>query len=228
MALGGVGVTLTDLVQLYAGLARLGRRCALSEHPDGAAGRCLPRIIGPEAAWQVADILSGLPPPPGAPANRLAYKTGTCYGHRDAWAHRASTGAMWSASGWAGADGTPVPGAFGGDLAAPVLFQAFGRLKPSARPAAAAATGDADRAATPSCPSRCSHFRPRGAVRAGGGRARSAVPARRRGDEADGGALTVSSARRGAALHMAGQWRAGCAGIAPARRNACDLRHRVS
>ena len=28
-------------------------------------------------------------------------------------------------------DGTPVPGAFGADLAAPVLFQAFARLKPA-------------------------------------------------------------------------------------------------
>ena len=32
------------------------------------------------------------------------------------------------------ADGTPVPGAFGGDLAAPVLFQAFNRLKPDLDP----------------------------------------------------------------------------------------------
>ena len=36
---------------------------------------------------------------------------------------------------WLGrADGTPVPGAFGGDLAAPVLFEAFGRLKPETAP----------------------------------------------------------------------------------------------
>ena len=36
---------------------------------------------------------------------------------------------------WMGrADGTPVPGAFGGELAAPVLFQAFARLKPALDP----------------------------------------------------------------------------------------------
>ena len=64
-----------------------------------------------------------------APRGRISWKTGTSYGHRDAWA-----------LGWDGAhvvgvwigrpDGTPVPGAFGGDLAAPLLFQAFQRLAP--------------------------------------------------------------------------------------------------
>lgn len=56
---------------------------------------------------------------------RIAYKTGTSYGHRDAWAlgwdGRHVVGV------WIGRpDGTPVPGAFGGDLAAPVLFEALG------------------------------------------------------------------------------------------------------
>jgi penicillin-binding protein 1C len=81
----------------------------------------------------VGDILAGLAPPPGAPANRLAYKTGTSYGHRDAWAigfdGRHVVGI------WMGRpDGTPVPGAFGADLAAPVLFQAFSRLTPTLDP----------------------------------------------------------------------------------------------
>jgi len=81
----------------------------------------------------VGDILAGLAPPPGAPANRLAYKTGTSYGHRDAWAigfdGRHVVGV------WLGrADGTPVPGVFGADLAAPVLFQAFARVKPKLQP----------------------------------------------------------------------------------------------
>jgi penicillin-binding protein 1C len=85
-------------------------------------------VVSEVAAWQVGDILAGLAPPPGAPSNRLAYKTGTSYGHRDAWAigfdGRHVVGV------WMGrADGTPVPGAFGADVAAPVLFQAFNRLK---------------------------------------------------------------------------------------------------
>jgi penicillin-binding protein 1C len=77
----------------------------------------------------VADILSGLAPPPGSPFSRLAYKTGTSYGHRDAWAIGFDGRHVIGV--WMGrADGTPVPGAFGGDTAAPVLFQAFDRLKP--------------------------------------------------------------------------------------------------
>lgn len=127
IALGGVGVTLSDMVQLYAALARGGVVRPLSyrleaEVPEGQ------RVVSEVAAWQVGDILAGLAPPPGAPSNRLAYKTGTSYGHRDAWAigfdGRHVVGV------WMGrADGTPVPGAFGADVAAPVLFQAFNRLK---------------------------------------------------------------------------------------------------
>jgi penicillin-binding protein 1C len=130
VALGGVGVTLTDLVQLYGALARGG--VALPLHLTGtpAPGD---RVTSAVAAWQVGDILSGLTPPPGAPAQRLAYKTGTSYGHRDAWA--IGFDGRHVAGVWMGrADGTPVPGAFGGDLAAPILFQAMDRLKPAPDP----------------------------------------------------------------------------------------------
>lgn len=130
VALGGVGVTLEDLVQLYAAIARGGVSLPLRVTGDAGEGR---RVVSAGAAWQVGDILSGLAPPAGAPVNRLAYKTGTSYGHRDAWAigfdGRHVVGV------WMGrADGTPVPGAFGGELAAPVLFQAFARLKPALEP----------------------------------------------------------------------------------------------
>jgi penicillin-binding protein 1C len=130
VALGGVGVTLEGLVQLYAAMARGGVALPLRATGEGTAGA---RILSDVAAWQVADILSGLPPPPGAPDNRLAYKTGTSYGHRDAWA--IGFDGRHVAGVWMGrADGTPVPGAFGGDLAAPVLFQTFARTKPALDP----------------------------------------------------------------------------------------------
>ena len=130
ISLGGLGVSLQDMVQLYATLARGGVALPLRFTGDGAEGQ---RVISAVAAWQVGDILAGLPPPPGAPQNRLAYKTGTSYGHRDAWAigfdGRHVVGV------WMGrADGTPVPGAFGADSAAPVLFQAMGRLGRSLTP----------------------------------------------------------------------------------------------
>lgn len=132
VALGGVGVTLEDLVQGYAALARLGAPIRLSAEP-GQAGPLDQRLFGPEAAWVTADILAGLPPPPNAPANRLAYKTGTSYGHRDAWA--IGFDGRHVAGVWIGrADGASVPGAFGGELAAPILFETFARVKPALDP----------------------------------------------------------------------------------------------
>jgi penicillin-binding protein 1C len=132
IALGGVGVTLSDMVQLYATLARGGVARPLTWRLNGpqAEGQ---RVVSEVAAWAVGDILAGLAPPPGAPSNRLAYKTGTSYGHRDAWAIGYDGTHVIGV--WMGrADGTPVPGAFGADVAAPVLFQAFNRLKPKLDP----------------------------------------------------------------------------------------------
>ncbi len=127
IALGGVGVTLSDMVQLYATLARGGVVRPLTYRLQDATAEGQ-RVVSGVAAWQVGDILAGLAPPPGAPSNRLAYKTGTSYGHRDAWAIGYDGGHVIGV--WMGrADGTPVPGAFGADVAAPVLFQAFNRLK---------------------------------------------------------------------------------------------------
>ena len=132
IALGGIGVTLEDMVQLYATIARGGVSLPLTHVMDGtrAEGQ---RVLSATSAWQLGDILAGLAPPPGAPANRLAYKTGTSYGHRDAWAIGFDGRHVIGI--WMGRpDGTPVPGAFGADLAAPVLFQAFARLKPALDP----------------------------------------------------------------------------------------------
>lgn len=133
IALGGLGVTLSDMTQLYAGLANAGKPRALSWRIGSNTGKTPRNLISPMAAWHVADILSGLTPPLNAPRNRLAYKTGTSYGHRDAWA--LGFDGQHVVGVWMGrADGTPVPGAFGGDLAAPVLFEVFSRIKPELTP----------------------------------------------------------------------------------------------
>ena len=130
VALGGVGVTLEDMVQLYASLAHGGVALPMRVTGEAEDGN---RVVSATSAWQVGDILSGLAPPPGAPVNRLAYKTGTSYGNRDAWAIGFDGHHVIGV--WMGrADGTPVPGAFGGDMAAPVLFKAFNRLKPALDP----------------------------------------------------------------------------------------------
>ncbi|MFT4014182.1 MAG: penicillin-binding protein 1C [Paracoccus sp. (in: a-proteobacteria)] len=132
MVLGGAGVTLEGLAQGYAALARGGRGITLSALPGEARALPVP-IFGAAAAWQVGDILARNPAPRGARLRPMAYKTGTSYGHRDALAvgfDGAHLGAVWLGR----PDGTPVPGAFGGDLAAPVLFDLFDALPAVALP----------------------------------------------------------------------------------------------
>ncbi len=138
VALGGLGITLTDLARLYAGLARGGEVPVLKRRLDTpATDAVLPRIAEPVASWYVADVLRGTPPPESALPNRLAYKTGTSYGYRDAWAvgfDRRYTVAVWLGR----PDGAGVPGLVGRIAAAPLLFDAFARLggdpEPVARP----------------------------------------------------------------------------------------------
>jgi Manganese containing catalase len=87
MGLGGVGVTLNDLVALYAGLARLGTTVPRMER--AASGEEAPmarRLLDPVAAWYVGNVLLDTPPPENAAGGRIAFKTGTSYGYRDAWA----------------------------------------------------------------------------------------------------------------------------------------------
>jgi penicillin-binding protein 1C len=138
MALGGVGVKLTDLTMLYAGLARGGMVWPLTERmADQAAPSAPLRLIDPVAAWYVGNVLIGTPPPDHAAGGRIAYKTGTSYGYRDAWSvgfdGRRTIGV------WVGRpDGAPVPGLIGRVAAAPILFDAFARggQAPAALPAA--------------------------------------------------------------------------------------------
>ncbi|MEI4484682.1 penicillin-binding protein 1C [Frigidibacter sp. MR17.14] len=133
VALGGLGISLQDLAGAYAGLARLGAPVRISALA-GTASPLPGRLMRPEAAWQVGEVLAGLTPPGGGQAGRIAWKTGTSYGHRDALAvgfDGAHVVAVWMGR----ADGTAVPGAFGGDLAAPLMVEAFGRLGTVARPA---------------------------------------------------------------------------------------------
>lgn len=139
VVLGGVGTSLEGLVQLYASLAQGGRvvtlrdSAARADAAVDASAAPAARLLSAVAAWQVADILASAPPPPGAPRAELAWKTGTSYGHRDAWALGFDGGHV--AGVWLGrADGTPVPGVFGADLAAPLLFEAFARIKPNLAP----------------------------------------------------------------------------------------------
>ncbi|TVR10975.1 MAG: penicillin-binding protein 1C [Salinarimonadaceae bacterium] len=125
VGLGGVGVSLRDVAMLYSGLAR-----APSDADFGAS------VAEPVAAWYVFDILRGAPPPEGALGGLLAYKTGTSYGFRDAWAvgyDRDTTIAVWVGR----ADGGSAPGLTGRNAAGPILFDAFSRLSRKVEPIAA-------------------------------------------------------------------------------------------
>jgi len=127
MGLGGVGVRLADLAMLYAGLARLGTTIPLAERSaDAALARPARRLLDPVAAWYIGNVLIGTPPPDNAARNRIAFKTGTSYGFRDAWAvgfDGAKTIGVWVGR----PDGAPVPGMTGRSAAAPILFDAFAR-----------------------------------------------------------------------------------------------------
>ncbi len=127
MGLGGVGVTLQDLVQLYSGLARLGNTRPLREIMIAKDDQRDPlRLMDPVAAWQVGNVLIGTPPPENAAHNRIAFKTGTSYGYRDAWS--VGFDGRMTIGVWVGRpDGAPVPGLVGRTAAAPILFDAFAR-----------------------------------------------------------------------------------------------------
>ena len=125
MGLGGVGVRLTDLVSLYGGLARDGTTVALTDRraSEPPSPR---RLMEPVAAWYVANVLIGTPPPENAAGGRIAFKTGTSYGYRDAWA--VGFDGKRTIGVWVGRpDGAPTPGLVGRAAAAPILFEAFAR-----------------------------------------------------------------------------------------------------
>nr|WP_229426765.1 penicillin-binding protein 1C [Microvirga alba] len=128
VGLGGLGITLTDLTRLYAGLARGGDMPGLVRRVGESAAQAPERrIADPVAAWYVFDILRGAPPPENALAGRIAFKTGTSFGYRDAWA--VGYDRQFTIGVWVGRpDGSAVPGLVGRLVAAPILFDAYGRL----------------------------------------------------------------------------------------------------
>jgi penicillin-binding protein 1C len=118
------------------------------------------RLLDPVAAWYVGSVLLGTPPPENAAGGRIAYKTGTSYGYRDAWA--VGFDGKRTIGVWVGRpDGAPVPGLVGRAAAAPILFDAFARTGklPAALPSA---PKGALMAATGKLPPPLQRFRPGG------------------------------------------------------------------
>ena len=145
LILGGTGATLEDLVGAHAALMREGRAGRVRLTPD--APMLERRLMSPGAAWIVADVLASSPRP-GERADtfdlrgrpRVAWKTGTSYGFRDAWALGATP--RHTVGVWVGRpDGTPLPGQYGAITALPLMFEVVDSL-PRGR-------GDAIRAPPP-------------------------------------------------------------------------------
>ncbi len=126
LILGGAGSRLEDLVSGYSAFARGGKSANIRLQPDDVL-RERP-LLSPGSAWIVRRILSGQARPDRDPRAELvqrpvlAWKTGTSYGFRDAWA--IGVGPRYLIGIWIGRpDGTPVPGQFGLASAAPLMLQ---------------------------------------------------------------------------------------------------------
>jgi len=126
LILGGAGSRLEDLVGGYSAFARGGKSASIRLQPDDTL-RERP-MLSPGSAWIVRRILSGQARPDRDPRAELvqrpvlAWKTGTSYGFRDAWA--IGVGPRYLIGVWIGRpDGTPVPGQFGLASAAPLMLQ---------------------------------------------------------------------------------------------------------
>ncbi len=150
LVLGGAEGTLWDMAAMYAHLGRIGgggtpgpgraaqpsgrhlRPRLLADGPHESE-RAAPLSVG--AAWLTLEALVEVARP-GADAQwrvlgrgrRVAWKTGTSYGHRDAWAIGVTP--RYTVGVWAGnADGEGRPELTGIGAAAPVLFDVLNRLE---------------------------------------------------------------------------------------------------
>jgi penicillin-binding protein 1C len=132
LILGGTGARLEDLVGAHAALQRGGIAARVRYMPDDAIVER--RLLSPGAAWIVREILESHPRP-GERGDtfdtgrrlRVAWKTGTSYGFRDAWALGATR--RHTVGVWVGRpDGTPLPGQYGAITALPLLFDTIDSL----------------------------------------------------------------------------------------------------
>jgi penicillin-binding protein 1C len=133
VALGGLGISLTDITMLYTGIADGGVARPLRTvegTPDGDSHR----LFGPVAAYYLRQILAGVSLPEGwamgqglSKQRTIAFKTGTSYGFRDAWSVGFSND--YTVGVWVGrADGAPRVDTVGREAAAPILLKTFGLL----------------------------------------------------------------------------------------------------
>src|SRR5690606_9144370 len=125
--LGGTGTRLEELVGAYAALNREGLAGQVRYSAEAPLRER--RLLSPGAAWIVREILEQHGRPglregvvDTSRRQRVAWKTGTSYGFRDAWAIGGT--AAYTVGVWVGRpDGTPLPGQYGALTALPLLFE---------------------------------------------------------------------------------------------------------
>ncbi|KFN44671.1 penicillin-binding protein 1C [Arenimonas oryziterrae] len=130
--LGGTGVSLEQLVGAYVALNREGLAGRVNYTPGQVPGAR--RLLSPGAAWIIREVLEkherdGLSEDTfdTGSQQRVAWKTGTSYGFRDAWALGST--ADFTIGVWVGRpDGTPMPGQYGAVTALPLLFEVVDSL----------------------------------------------------------------------------------------------------
>lgn len=134
LALGGLEVSMQELVGLYAMLANGGRHQPLIMlREDETADRGVP-LMSAEAAWITLAMLRENPPPrrrqlPGALVKLpdIAWKTGTSFAFRDAWAVGLS--GQYVLAVWVGNfDGAGNTAFVGRSAAGPLLFDLFSAI----------------------------------------------------------------------------------------------------
>jgi penicillin-binding protein 1C len=136
LCLGGVEVTMLELVSLYAALANGGELRPLRMLADGKDAAPPRRLLSAEASFLTMDILKDNPPPEShrlaamaAGANQVAWKTGTSHGFRDAWAVGICDDLVVAV--WVGNfDGRGNRAFVGRSAAGPLLFEILATLVP--------------------------------------------------------------------------------------------------
>jgi penicillin-binding protein 1C len=138
-AVGGLEVTPLELAGVYVALAEDGRSRPLKLLDDGKPPPAPRELFSPGAAWLTRRALA-LRDRPDFPARRqltgmpaqVHWKTGTSFGHRDAWA--AGSGPRHTAVVWLGNfDNAPSVHLVGADAAGPLLFDLLEAVGPRGR-----------------------------------------------------------------------------------------------
>ena len=131
--LGGCGTRLEELTHLFSAFAREGRQYPLRWQPQDPKGKPQ-QLISEGAAWMLAETLTQITRPDlpnhyesSLHVPKIAWKTGTSYGRRDAWSigyNRHYTIGVWTGN----FSGEGVPELTGADIATPLLFELFNAL----------------------------------------------------------------------------------------------------